>query len=262
MRLRHHRGSRAWKEARANEPLEQHCLQLDGVADYGYAAVSGWTTGYALVVKIADRCVPVASTWSSVGALQDNDATVTDSICDQMIEKFTAAPDHTMAVRGFTDSGGANYSAGATVAVAARQVRSVSRDLAANTGKCRVVEADGTARMSYDYAAAQDRTPTRISIGAATTAALAGVATTYANMQWIGAVLLSRDPTNGELARWAAEMDARAIWGAGALLGYWPASLMYLDGATWKTRNLGSGTGKVPITWSGPTAADLVRLAA
>lgn len=268
MRLRHHRGSRAWKDARANEPLEQHYLQLDHAAfDHGYAAGAADGIGaagtWSWILKVESR--HVTSPWY-YGQVYDSHA----SSPHMQIDAIYAENNASVSANGRTTAGGSQYQFTGqlgTSATGPQVLAIVHRNIATRRADLYAYRNGASLGSSGTdlSGGGESRTPLHLCLGAQVRV-ISGVhtpvATTYSPSRPIAALLIDGAATPAEIQRYSLVADARAVWPRAQIWGYWPASLMYLDGAIWKTRNLGSGTGQVPITWSGPTAADLVRLAA
>lgn len=206
--------------------VEGHYLPLNGTTDYLLAPV--YPGGqYAYVVKMAAREAAVHGNWSHIISVNDDAPSFPQALCDRIITKFP--PDYTMWATGFNTSGGEQYNTGSSLitAVNTPQVRSISRNNGAGTGKHRVVHADGTIRMSVDFGGSlQARVPTKISIGATVDSGGIGIATTWADFRLVAVVELNRDPTDVELAAYASAScrDAETVWGPGDFLNYWPVS--------------------------------------
>lgn len=241
---------------------EKHYLQLDNVAlDYGYAAGAATGIGsggtWSWVLKVESRHTTSPRYY---GEIYDNNASSPHMQIDAMYAENNAS----VSANGRTTAGASQYQFTGqlgTSATGPQVLAIVHRNIAtrrADLYACRSGATLGT--TGADLAAGgESRTPLHLSVGAqlrVITGVHTPVATTYSPLQLIATALIDGAATETELQQYSLARDARDVWSS-SLWGYWPASGMYLDGATWKTRNL---AGSVPITWSGPTRADLVRL--
>ncbi len=237
------------------EGVEQHYLAFDGVANFAYAdgGASGYSTAYALVVKIADL-PPTTAAWPPVAHLSNSSAGAFTRNLTDVVQLKDDAVDMYRHV-GLKLDNSVNYNHESASQAAGAQVLCAARNLATDTARARVVRSsDGLLFWApADEAAAEDSAPDDVVVGGFTDAALVAQATFFCAVKLIAAVFLDKVPTDAELQAYAATSDARLVWPT-AILGYWPASLA--NGT--EIPNL---AGTAPLTLAGGlTSAALVAL--
>lgn len=239
-------------------PPENHYLQFNGTTDFAYAdgGATGYTTAYAMVVKMADA-VPTSAGWPQYAQLVNTSTVDYRYRADSLRIRDGSPLQHYF--RGIKVADGAdNYlaaSAGLGVCTGA-QVHCIGRNLGTNAVAVRVIKASNqTVFYSADTTAAEDSSPDTVAIGATlkgdnTVSADAA----YAAIKLVSVVFLDAVPSNALLQAYAAPTcrDARPIFGS-SIKGYWTAS-------TLAGSSIAALVGSVPITCNGPVVGDLVAL--
>lgn len=252
---------RRLREVVSEVPLERHYLQLDGVADGGLAigAVEGVDSdGWSLIFKVAKR--PAGASNGCYGGIYDETTPWPSSNVSAIYHihpNKLGGDGHQVASTGlawswYPSSGDVPDAPIAVAAAFGNASPRASRLRAAHRGA--IVADSGNKAHVGD----EPRTPLHLSVGF-----LARPDHTYGGsrcaMSYVAAAVVAGEATEDEVKRYSLALDARAVWPRSRLWGYWPASLMRWGGSGWQTPNLGCSPAHVPIAWSGPTPADLVR---
>lgn len=230
---------------------ERHYLPFDGSSDYALAAGAATgisSSGWTLVVKVARTSDLIIN--SRVAGVHDGSASHNGSIT--IIVSTAGAVWNYRHTSGAWD--GVHAIRGSLVA-ASQCVLGAYHDNVGSTPakKMHIVQAGatmGTASGNLGVGQAP-RTPLHISVARDTYDADG----TLQAMRLVAVALVSGEATESELQAYSTMSDARPLWGA-RLFAYYPASATLPNNTI---QNFGVGT-SVPLTLTGPVAADLVAL--
>jgi len=258
-RGRYSRGTRGWKHelvntATASVDPERDYLPFDGVTDFAYAdgGATGYTTAYALIIKIATLPTTTAA-WPVLVHLSRSASSFIANATDYL-QLQDAAPDlHRH--RGINLAAATNYERSSAGQCGGAQVQMLARDMTGNLARVRVIKASDQSVFwaPADVAAPEDSTPDDIFVGGLGNPNFT-LNQAPCNIQLIAVVFLDAIPSDADLQLYADPdcHDARPIFGS-SIKGYWCASSAVGS-------SIPALVGTAPLTLSGPTASDLVPL--
>jgi len=233
---------------------ERHYIQFDGLTSYAYAPLAAQgvkdTLGWTLVLKVADR---IASVFKHYGLVYDSNVTAQLAQCSILYSGGGDAREVWAA--GFSETSGALYDYRGTDATTGESVVSLyHRDTVTRRVDLRMVKGGATLQsQGGNFSKSDARTPLHVGLGAHVYVS-SGVHTpqggSYGAAKIIAAALVRDEATEAELQAYSLVRDARLVWGASKLFGYWTASNLL--------KNLVSG--KPDMTLVAVGAADLVAL--